>query len=65
MMDTRREGGLLHLVIGEPSDDCPLCRAAARGAGPEEIAALAVEPGLALPPGAAVVVIGTTEGGGA
>lgn len=68
MMDARRDNGpdLRHLVIGAPSDDCPLCRAAARGASPEEIAALAAEPGLALPPGAAVVLVRLApEGGGA
>lgn len=55
---------LIHLVIGEPSDDCPICRATARGASGEELLAMIADPGLTLPPGVGVAVIRRgTEGG--
>lgn len=58
---------LIHVVIGEPTDDCPLCRAARDGASGAELLALAADPGLTLPPGVGVAVIDArargTEGG--
>lgn len=48
---------LLHFTLGKPADDCPLCRATARGATAAEILALAADPTTTLPPGAAVALL--------